>query len=169
LIGSILGGGPNRREIGDYADEVILARKEAKSRRRVTGLRSKTTKARTPVDRLRANNADLKKKLAEMLEQQTATSEVLQVISSSPGELEPVFQVMLANAMRICEAKFGNVFRLENGAMQPVASLGTPEPLTKFFQQGPHRPHIDAPIMRVARTLGLDDGSMLHRRRTKRF
>jgi cold shock CspA family protein len=58
---------------------VILARKGAKSRRRITGLRSKTTKARTPVDRLRAANADLKKKLAEALEQQTATSEVLQI------------------------------------------------------------------------------------------
>jgi GAF domain-containing protein len=91
--------------------------------------------------------------LSESLEQQTATSEVLRVISSSPGELEPVFQTMLENAARVCEAKFGNIFKLENGAMQPVASLvGEPEPLTEFFQKGPHRPHEDAPIMRVART-----------------
>src|SRR5215475_8731215 len=51
----------------DCADEVILARKGAKSRTRITGLRSKTTKARTHVDRLHAANADLKKKLVEAL------------------------------------------------------------------------------------------------------
>jgi GAF domain-containing protein len=90
--------------------------------------------------------------LSESLEQQTATSEVLRVISSSPGELRPVFQTMLESAARVCEAKFGNIFRLENGAMQSVAMLGEPEPLTEFFKKGPHRPHEDAPIMRVART-----------------
>jgi signal transduction histidine kinase len=97
-------------------------------------------------------NARLLNELRESLQQQTATADVLRVISSSPGELEPVFQTMLENAARVCEAEFGNIVRLENGAMQPVASLGEPGPLAEFFQKGPHRPHEDAPIMRVART-----------------
>src|SRR5262245_11970502 len=58
---------------------------------------------------------------SEALEQQTATSEVLGVISSSPGELEPVFQTMLTNAVRICEAKFGTLYLREGDGFRAVA------------------------------------------------
>ena len=64
--------------------------------------------------------------LTEALEQQTATSEVLQIISSSPGELEPVFAEMLASATRICEAEFGNLFLREEDAFRAVAWHGEP-------------------------------------------
>ena len=73
--------------------------------------------------------------LTESLEQQTATSEVLRVISSSPGELEPVFQAMLENAVRICDAKFGNLFLYEGGAIRSAAMHGAPSKMVEFFQQ----------------------------------
>ena len=59
--------------------------------------------------------------LSESLEQQTATSEVLKVITSSPGELEPVFSTMLENATRICGAKFGTLYRCDDDAFPPAA------------------------------------------------
>src|SRR5204862_286908 len=66
------------------------------------------------------------RELTESLEQQTATSEVLRVISSSPGELEPVFQAMLANATQICEAKFGSMYLREGDAFRIVAMHNAP-------------------------------------------
>jgi two-component system NtrC family sensor kinase len=97
-------------------------------------------------------NTRLLNELRESLQQQIATADVLRVISSSPGQLESVFQAMLENAARVCEAKFGNIFRLEDGVIRPIASLGLPERLVEFFKHGPQQPHEDAPIMRVART-----------------
>jgi signal transduction histidine kinase len=72
-------------------------------------------------------NARLLNELRESLDRQTATAEVLRVISSSPGELEPVFEAMLANATRICEAKFGTLQLRENGAFR-VAAMHNPPP-----------------------------------------
>jgi two-component system NtrC family sensor kinase len=66
------------------------------------------------------------RELTESLEQQTATSQVLQVISSSPGELQPVFASMLENAVRICDAAFGNIYRWDGSAMRLVAAHNTP-------------------------------------------
>jgi GAF domain-containing protein/HAMP domain-containing protein len=71
--------------------------------------------------------------LSESLEQQTATADVLRVISSSPGELEPVFNTMLDNATRICGAEFGILHKYENGAIQPIAFRGLPAPLAHFY------------------------------------
>jgi len=130
-----------------------LARKVAKSRRRITSLRSKTTKARTHVNRLRAANADLKKKLAEALGQQRATSEVLQVISSSPGDLGVVFQKMLEKATRACDAKFGTMYLFEGGAFRNVALHNAPAAFAEERRRNPVlRPNPGTGLGRVAST-----------------
>ena len=91
--------------------------------------------------------------LTKSLEQQTATSEVLRVISSSPGELEPVFQAMLENATRICEAKFGTLFRFDGKVFHPAAQVGTPPELFEFYRQrGPFLPEPHTQLDRVMRT-----------------
>jgi GAF domain-containing protein len=90
--------------------------------------------------------------LSESLEQQTATSEVLRVISSSPGELEPVFQAMLENAVRICEAKFGTMYRYEGDMFHPMAVLNAPPILSEFLQQrGAFQPPFGTPLHRLLR------------------
>jgi GAF domain-containing protein len=94
--------------------------------------------------RLQESYADLEKKvetrtaeLTESLEQQTATAEVLKVISSSPGHLEPVFNAMLENATRICEAKYGVMFKFAGGAFHVDALLGVPPALAENLRLGP--------------------------------
>jgi GAF domain-containing protein/CheY-like chemotaxis protein/HAMP domain-containing protein len=82
-------------------------------------------------------NARLLSELRESLEQQTATSEVLKVISSSPGDLEPVFATMLENAVRICDAKFGNIYRWEGGVGSLVAAHNTPAAFADARRRSP--------------------------------
>jgi GAF domain-containing protein len=77
----------------------------------------------------------LTRELQEAREQQTATSQILKVISSSPGDLQPVFQAILQNATQLCEAKFGTMYLYENGAFRPVAVLNAPKALLEFIWQ----------------------------------
>src|SRR5262249_19373286 len=75
--------------------------------------------------------------LTQSLEQQTATSEVLGVISSSPGALQPVFDTMLSNAVRICEAKFGNLLLYEGDVFRFVAMYGAPTAFAELRRRNP--------------------------------
>jgi two-component system, NtrC family, sensor kinase len=91
--------------------------------------------------------------LSESLEQQTATADVLRVISSSPGELDPVFQAMLENAVRLCDAKYGTMFRFDGSLFHLAALFGTPPELAEHQKRrGPYQPPPGSLLDRVMRT-----------------
>jgi hypothetical protein len=83
-------------------------------------------------------NTRLLNELRESLQQQTATSEVLQVISSSPGDLTPVFKSILANAKRICEAKFAHLLLYDGEVFHAAGLEGASPAFVEFWQRGPH-------------------------------
>ena len=98
-------------------------------------------------------NARLLKELRESLEQQTATSEVLQVIGRSPGELEPVFNKMLENATRVCNAKFGSLLLQEGGVFRSVVEHNMPPAFAELRRRDPTiQLSSDSPGGRVERT-----------------
>jgi transcriptional regulator with GAF, ATPase, and Fis domain len=117
LIGLFLMGGQEVRPFTDkqielvqnFAAQAVIAIENA---RLLNELRQRT-------DDLSQRTTDL----TEALEQQTATSEVLQVIRSSPGDLQSVFNAMLQNAVRICDATFGNIYQWKDDALHLVAAL----------------------------------------------
>jgi signal transduction histidine kinase len=97
--------------------------------------------------------ARLARELTEALEQQTATSEVLRVISSSAGDLEPVFETLLRNATRLCEGKFGDIFRFDGNLFYFAARVDTPLELAEFQKRrGPFLPVEGGGMDRMMRT-----------------
>jgi signal transduction histidine kinase len=109
--------------------------------------------------RLQESYADLEKKvesrtaeLTETLQQQTATSEVLQAISSSQGELKPVFQKMLENATRVCGASFGIMNLWDGEKFKTVAGYNVPAVFAAARQDKPIRPHPESGLAAVVRT-----------------
>ena len=92
------------------------------------------------------------RELTESLEQQTATSEVLKVISSSPGVLEPVFEAMLANATKLCGAKFGTLGLYDGDTFRNVALHNVPSSYAEVGLREPFRPHPKAGLAQLAAT-----------------
>jgi class 3 adenylate cyclase len=95
------------------------------------------------LDELRQRTTDLTERtadLTEALEQQTATSQVLQVISSSPGDLEPVFASMLEKAVRVCDASFGAIYRTDGEALRLIAMHNVPPAYAEAARFTPFRP-----------------------------
>ena len=93
--------------------------------------------------------ARLTRELNEALERQAATSEVLEVISGSPRDLQPVFAAMLENAVRICDANFGNIYRWDGEALHMLASHNTPPAFAEDRRRSPYRPYPNSPIGRM--------------------
>jgi GAF domain-containing protein len=97
-------------------------------------------------------NARLLSELRESLQQQTATADVLRVISSSPGELTPVFDAILANATRICEAKFGTLTQVVNGIPRLMFQHGVPTALEDYWRREMPKPGAQNVLSRVVTT-----------------
>jgi len=100
------------------------------------------------LNELRQRTADL----SESLEQQTATSEVLRVISSSRGDLPPIFEAMLASATRICQASFANLLSYDGNVFRRIALHNAPQAWAAAWQGDPVIHHRSAPVYRIAKT-----------------
>jgi signal transduction histidine kinase len=143
-----------------------LSRKGANCRTtRGRKLRSTGTKAKARVSN-RPNSSELKKQLearsreldevrghlSEALEQQTATCEVLRAITGSPGDLKPVFEAILTNARRLCEAKFGHLLTYDGERFRVAAVHAAPSILTDFLNRGPFSAGTATGLGRLAST-----------------
>jgi hypothetical protein len=96
---------------------------------------SRRTRERSP------KAAELKKQLAEALQRQAASAEVLKIISSSPGDMKPVFEAMLVNALRICDAKFGHILLYDGERFDAVHLYDVPPSYRRFWEKhGPITP-----------------------------
>src|SRR5258708_3191766 len=130
-----------------------MAKRGQAVRRSPTRSKVPTKAKRAPADvDLKKEIAALRRELAEALERQTATSEVLQVISSTPGDLDPVFQSLLENATRVCGAKFATMHLLEGDIATRVALYNVPLAYAEALGTRTFRPHPEGGLGRVIRT-----------------
>jgi class 3 adenylate cyclase/putative methionine-R-sulfoxide reductase with GAF domain len=113
---------------------------------------TKATSNRTSGGGAESEVVQLRRELHESLAQQTATSEVLQVISSSPGDPQPVFTAMLEKAVRICDAKFGTLYLYDEGGLRLIAAHGVPAAFEEVLGRGPITPAPGGGLDLVLRT-----------------
>src|SRR5499426_2808694 len=166
-LGRSASGDGRKGGTSDCADEVTLSRKGASSPTTCgRKLRSTGTKAKARVSNRPNSLSELKKQLeartrelaevrghlSEALEQQTATSEVLRTITGSPGDLKPVFEAILTNARRLCEAKFGHLLIYDGERFRVAAVHAAPSILTDFLNRGPFRAGAATGLGRLAST-----------------
>ena len=135
---------------GELVGAIVIYRKEVRlfNEKQIALVKDFAAQAVIAIENTRLLN-ELRQRtddLSESLEQQTATSEVLSVISSSPGDLDPVFATMLANAVRICDATFGNIYRWHDGALHLVAGHNTPPAFAEARRRSPMRPGQGIPL-----------------------
>jgi len=97
-------------------------------------------------------NARLVQELQESLEQQIAVSDVLQAITVSPGNLQPVLDTVLENARRLCDAEFGNIYRWDGNALHLLAWRNTPHAFAEYRKRAPFRPSPTTLIGRMLKT-----------------
>jgi signal transduction histidine kinase len=136
-IGVLCAGQPNAVHRPRTAVSRAMKSRRAKTRKRSPSAARKKPQRRGPSVAALKKLLDLRtRERDEALEQQTATSEVLKVVSMSPGELEPVFRVMLANAKRICDAEFVTLYLHEGGRLRLVASHNFPAVIAEAQGRG---------------------------------
>jgi len=142
-----------RRRSGAGPERANSRRRNTKAQKRRGGLKTPRLRNSSAGDhRTQSDIAQLTLERDEALEREKATAEVLRVISSSPGELEPVFESLLANAVRLCEAKFGNLYHYAGGEFRHVAAYNTPTALIELRRRGLIRPNPKSVLGRVATT-----------------
>jgi hypothetical protein len=116
------------------------------------GSRPKSVRRRRSGTGAEAKVMRLTRELTEALQQQTATAEILQVVSSSPGDLQRVFDTMLESARRLCDAEFGNIYRWDGDALHLIATHNTPPAFAEFRRRSPLRPSPTSLVGRMVRT-----------------
>ncbi len=122
--------------------------KSAKSKSRTPPKAAASRSLRTGAE----NDVELRRELHEVREQQAATSEVLQVISRFPGDVQPVFAALLEKAVRICDATFGNILRYDGDALHLIAAHNTPPALVEARAGLRFRPSPNGPFDRALKT-----------------